>query len=93
MSPSQIKAYSNLGVLFYDPDKPHYTQPLDKEYSDFIYGQAGASIIIKNRKHVPYEVTIKGRLHRGSFLLDSKSNPNPNTKNQEYTMRQAIKNG
>jgi malonyl-ACP decarboxylase len=94
LSPMDIQGFINIGAMggkkyANQPDKA--CRPFDTQHEGFIYGQAGACIILESessasKRGVPFQAEIKG----GSLNLDSNSSANPNVNGEEKAMVSAL---
>jgi malonyl-ACP decarboxylase len=94
LSPMDIQGFINIGAMggkkyANQPDKA--CRPFDTQHEGFIYGQAGACVILESEssasnRGVPFQAEITG----GSINLDSNSSANPNVKGEEKAMISAL---
>ncbi len=93
-SPMDIQGFINIGAMggkkyFDQPDKA--CRPFDTDHEGFIYGQAGACVILESglsasRRGVPFQAEIKG----GSLNLDGNSSADPNVDGEKKAMVSAL---
>ena len=94
LSPMDIQGFYNMGAMggrgFYG--QPELAcRPFDTQHEGFIYGQAGACIILESLQHArKREQTVLAEIKGTAINLDANSSSNPNCEGEEKAMRKAI---
>lgn len=94
LSPMELQGFYNIGALggrnFHDqPDKA--CRPFDRHHEGFIYGQAGACMLLESpasaqRRGVPGLARVTG----GALVLDGNRLPDPNEEGEARAMALAL---
>ncbi|MBC9915301.1 beta-ketoacyl-ACP synthase [Chitinophaga varians] len=95
LSPMDIQGFVNIGAMggkHYANEPEKACRPFDSAHEGFIYGQAGACVIIESaesarRRGVPLMATIMG----SSLNLDANSSADPNINGETKAMLSALR--
>lgn len=94
LSPMDIQGFYNMGAMggkefLNQPDKA--CRPFDTRHEGFIYGQAGACVVLESETHARKRgVPILAEIAGGSINLDANSSSNPNVNGEMHAMLSAI---
>jgi malonyl-ACP decarboxylase len=97
LSPMDIQGFINIGAMGgkkYNDQPDKACRPFDTQHEGFIYGQAGACVILESeesadKRGVPFQAEIKG----GSINLDAHSSADPNIDGEKKAMLSALTQG
>lgn len=94
LSPMDIQGFINMGAMGgkkYADQPEKACRPFDSQHEGFIYGQAGACVILESessalKRGVPFQAEIKGY----AFNLDCNSSSDPNVHGEMKAMNSAM---
>lgn len=94
LSPMELQGFSNLGAMggknfYHEPRKA--CRPFDKNHEGFIYGQAGACLVLESRESAKERgVEILAEIAGGALVLDGNRLADPTVDGEAGAMSDAL---